>query len=69
MMPYVVKNSKDKIEKGPLVSKIFFYINDETLFKKKIKEKPKTKQKFKKKPIGFEKCNFSKMLAEFFVVA
>lgn len=40
-------------------------------FKKKkiIKEKPKTKQKFKKKTIGFEKCNFSKMLAEFFVVA
>lgn len=29
MMPYVVKNYKDKIEKGPLVSKIFFYINDE----------------------------------------
>lgn len=50
MMPYVVKNYKDKIEKGPLVSKIFFYINDETLFKKKRKEKPKTKQKFKKNP-------------------
>lgn len=68
-MPYVVKNYKDKIEKGPLVSKIFFYINDETLFKKKIKEKPKKKPKIKKKTTGFEKCNFSKMLAEFFVVA
>lgn len=45
MMPYVVKNYKDKIEKGPLVSKIFFYINDETLFIKKNKIKTQNKTK------------------------
>lgn len=39
MMPYVVKNYKDKIEKGPSVSKIFFYIKMKLFFKKKIKEK------------------------------
>lgn len=40
MIAYVVKNYRDKIEKGPFVSNNFFYINDETHWKKY----PKTKQ-------------------------
>lgn len=44
MMPYVVKNYKDKIEKSPLVSNIFFYINDESLLKKKKQKNKKAKK-------------------------
>lgn len=64
MIAYVYENYKDKIEKGPLVSKIFIYINDE-----KKNKKNKKQNKILKKAMGFEKCNSSKILAEIFFVA